>query len=132
VRHFTPEEADAAIPELEKIFAVALDIKAKAETKVAAVRALEAAKDSDPAQLAIERSQVEFLAQCLEQALQAVEKLGAVLKGIDPVLVDFPARVEGREAYLCWKGGEKRVEHYHTMDDGFSGRRPLRRSPTPH
>jgi hypothetical protein len=27
--------------------------------------------------------------------------------------------------YLCWKLGEDRVEHWHELDTGFSGRQSL-------
>ncbi len=40
-------------------------------------------------------------------------------------LVDFPATIGGRDAYLCWRLGEPEVAHWHSPDDGFQGRRPL-------
>ena len=39
--------------------------------------------------------------------------------------VDFPARLEGREVYLCWQLGEPEVLHWHAMDAGFAGRQPI-------
>ena len=40
-------------------------------------------------------------------------------------LVDFPARRAGRPVYLCWKVGETSLEHWHEIDGGFAGRRPV-------
>ncbi len=57
--------------------------------------------------------------------MQKIVELGALPKGVSPALVDFPSRIDGREAYLCWKLGEKRVSHYHHVDEGFSTRKPL-------
>jgi hypothetical protein len=27
--------------------------------------------------------------------------------------------------HLCWRYGEERITHYHELDSGFGGRRPL-------
>ena len=48
--------------------------------------------------------------------------------GVEPKtegLVDFPAVMDGREVYLCWRLGEAEVGHWHELDAGFRGRRPL-------
>src|SRR6476620_8376495 len=40
-------------------------------------------------------------------------------------LVDFPALHEGEEVLLCWQLGEDEVAHWHRVDEGFAGRKPL-------
>ena len=47
------------------------------------------------------------------------------LRDLETGLVDFPAEIAGRPAYLCWRLGEPEVAHWHSPDDGFQGRRPL-------
>lgn len=47
------------------------------------------------------------------------------LRDIPTGLLDFPALVEGRPVWLCWRLGEARVESWHRHDEGFAGRRPL-------
>lgn len=125
MKYFTAEEADALIPELEKIFSAVADLTATAEMKAASLRRREQAGDEDPAATAIDRSQLQFLASGINEWMQKIVELGALPKGVSPALVDFPSRVDGREAYLCWKLGEKRVSHYHPVDEGFSTRKPL-------
>ncbi|MBI3289148.1 MAG: DUF2203 domain-containing protein [Elusimicrobia bacterium] len=127
MRYFTAEEADALIPELEEIFSAVAELTAQAELKAADLRRRQDAGDSDPAASAIMRSQLQFLAQGINEWIQKIVDLGAMPKGVDPALVDFPGNVDGRDIYLCWKLGEKRVTHYHGMDEGFSTRRPLKR-----
>ena len=83
---------------------------------------------SEPAQAAIDRSQLQFLAQGINEWLAMIAELGATPKGVQPALVDFPARLDGRDVYLCWRLGEKRITHFHGTDEGFAGRRPLRRN----
>jgi hypothetical protein len=47
------------------------------------------------------------------------------LRDLETGLVDFPAQVDGRMAYLCWKLGEPEVRYWHSPEDGFRGRRLL-------
>ncbi|MEQ1919522.1 MAG: DUF2203 domain-containing protein, partial [Elusimicrobiota bacterium] len=101
------------------------DLSARAEVKARSLRKRETSANDDPAASAIERSQLQFLAQGINDWMQKIVELGALPKGISPALVDFPARVDGDEAYLCWKLGEKRVSFYHPVNEGFSTRKPL-------
>jgi len=57
--------------------------------------------------------------------VEELQSLGVVLK--DPVigLVDFPARIDGRDVYLCWKLGEGDIGYWHELDAGFQGRQSL-------
>jgi hypothetical protein len=131
VKHFTVAEAEALIPELERIFDAVAELTAKAERKVASLRRLQDAGDADPAASAIERSQLQFLAQGINDWMGKIVALGALPKGVEPALVDFPSRLNGQEVYLCWRLGDKSLTHYHGIDEGFSGRKPLpRRRPS--
>ena len=128
MRLFTVAEADALIPELENIFEAIAELAASAEVKAAALRRRQDSGVEDPATSAIERSQLQFLAAGINERMQKIVDLGAIPKGIEPALVDFPSRVEGREAYLCWKLGEKRVAFYHPVGEGFATRKPIPRA----
>lgn len=133
MKYYTVEEAQARVPELVKLFALCREIREKAEARVAHLKTLQGGGAARQAEAAIERSQVEFLAGCLEQTLKGVEAMGAVLKGLDPALVDFPHRFEGGgEVYLCWREGEEAITHYHSLTEGFSGRKPLPQSAVRH
>jgi len=124
MKYFSLEEAQTHIPELEKIFTLCDEIRSKAQARVESLKRLESVP-GESAQTAIERSQVQFLAQCLEHALKGIEEMGAQLKGLDPALVDFPHMLDGEEVLLCWREGEKAITHYHSTEDGYSGRKPL-------
>jgi hypothetical protein len=50
---------------------------------------------------------------------------GVQVKDMDRGLIDFPAKVDGQDALLCWQVGEPRIGYWHSPDDGFAGRRPL-------
>ena len=127
MKYFSVAEAEALIPELEKIFEGVAELAAQAEIKSASLRRRQEGDDSDPAAAAIERGQLQFLAQGINERLQKIVELGALPKGVEPALVDFPHRLEGRDVYLCWRLGDKRLTHYHGVDEGFSNRKPLAR-----
>jgi len=60
-----------------------------------------------------------------EAGWREVQELGLVVKDPQVGLCDFHGRVEGKLVYLCWRYGEDAVAHYHDLDAGFSGRKPL-------
>lgn len=61
----------------------------------------------------------------LDDLLTRVQQTGAELKGIAPLLVDFPSELDGVPVLLCWLEGDRALRHYHRTDLGFAGRRPL-------
>jgi hypothetical protein len=50
---------------------------------------------------------------------------GLDLKGIAPLLLDFPAELDGDTVLLCWLEGERELRWYHKPEHGFAGRRPI-------
>ena len=64
-------------------------------------------------------------ATTLMLTLEELDRLDVVVRDADRGLVDFPALREGEEVYLCWLVGELEVTHWHALEAGFQGRRPL-------
>src|SRR5258708_35440672 len=48
---------------------------------------------------------------------------GIEVKSIAPLLLDFPAEMDGETVLLCWLEGERQLPWYHKPDHGFAGRR---------
>jgi hypothetical protein len=61
----------------------------------------------------------------LDELMTHVQETGAQLKGLAPLLVDFPADLEGVPVLLCWLEGDPGLDWYHRADLGFAGRRRL-------
>jgi hypothetical protein len=61
----------------------------------------------------------------LDELMTEVQLTGADLKGVAPLLVDFPADLDGVPVLLCWLEGEPELAWYHRLDLGFAGRRRL-------
>jgi hypothetical protein len=59
------------------------------------------------------------------ELMARINEWGVQLRDLGSGLVDFPAVVEGQDAFLCWRLGEPEVAHWHPVADGFGGRRPL-------
>ena len=129
-RIFTPDEANAALPELRRLV----------EEMVAAKRALDEAQERGeemsarisgnggglpPAELAEVHDLVRRRATALARALEQIQSLGVIVKDLDSGLVDFPSVREGEDVLLCWQLGEDEVAFWHGYDDGYAGRRPI-------
>jgi hypothetical protein len=72
--------------------------------------------------LRMERNNLE---ESIRAALERIQSTGCIVKDLEVGLLDFPARMNGEEVYLCWKLGEDRIRFYHRQDEGFSGRKPI-------
>ena len=129
-RYFTVEEANAAVarvrPLVEELVAHRgrlRDLGARWNELAGRIAGngggLERTKLADLGN-AIEREQ-----EAVERVTHAVEAHGAQVKDLDIGLVDFPALRRGQEVLLCWQLGEDEIAFWHTVEDGFAGRRPL-------
>ena len=50
---------------------------------------------------------------------------GLEVKGIAPLLLDFPSELAGEPVLLCWLEGERQLGWYHPVAYGFAGRRRI-------
>lgn len=62
----------------------------------------------------------------LDHMLEWFSEQSVEIKGLAPVLVDFPAELGGESVRLCWLEGEIELAWYHRSDLGIAGRRRLR------
>jgi hypothetical protein len=67
----------------------------------------------------------EEIAGCVRE----IQELGATVKDFDIGLVDFPMQHGAKTILLCWKAGEAAIEHFHDMNSGFAGRKPIAELP---
>lgn len=61
----------------------------------------------------------------LNEKLAWFGEQGIEVKGWAPLLIDFPAELDGRSVRLCWLEGDVDLAWYHRTELGFAGRRPL-------
>ena len=80
--------------------------------------------DDTPAVRTIKRDVIARLHE-YQARWNELESLGAVLKDARTGLIDFYSRIDGKLVFLCWKYGEDTITHYHEIESGFTGRRPI-------
>lgn len=130
MRHFTPEEANAA---LEEVCPLVERMVAQRREHVAALERQEELERKihgngggiPPASLAQANAEVDELARGLAALVDEIGELGAQVKDLDEGLIDFPALRRGETVLLCWRLGEDEIRYWHRVEDGFAGRRPL-------
>lgn len=61
----------------------------------------------------------------VETSLALFDDLGVECKGIEDGIFDFPCLLEDRFVFLSWHVDEEDVDHWHELDSGFHGRKPL-------
>jgi hypothetical protein len=117
---YTPEEANRLLPSLSESLR---DIKRARETILAGAELIHRSASLDGGGQ-VSQEYWDAL-QAMRKRLEGLAEQGIVLRDADSGLIDFPARREGRDVFLCWRLGEERVEYWHPPETGFSGRRPL-------
>ncbi len=128
VKQFTLEEANATIPYVRRIVE---DIVAEYQTwrdcifryeVIAAESKADEGETEGQEQLRVE---VDDIAKRISAFIDEVTQVGCVFKGLDGGLVDFQARREGRDIYLCWRLEEPEIGYWHELEAGFAGRQPV-------
>lgn len=71
------------------------------------------------------RLRMQGLIDQMQAGVTRLVERDVTLREIDAGLIDFPALVNGRQVWLCWRLGEGPIEWWHELGDGFSGRSPL-------
>lgn len=66
------------------------------------------------------------LIEAYQSAVAQLEDLGGLLKDAEKGLVDFYTLHDDQVAFLCWHLGEDKVRFWHTLEEGFSGRKQLK------
>jgi hypothetical protein len=123
-RYFTVEEANALLPQLEPLMARLLARRARVvRSRHDVADLMEDEHQSDMGSPAASRIVQDMIA--IETLAKKIRSYGCVIKDLNAGLLDFLAERNGREVYLCWRYGEPRIEFYHDLHTGFSGRQPL-------
>jgi hypothetical protein len=132
MRLFTQEEANAALPEVRSLVERLVADRRALVILGSELEELQALIGGNGGSL--DPSRVEELQEAVAQAAAAlaslvedIQELGVQVKDLDRGLVDFPARHPGtgEAVLLCWELGEPDVGHWHDLEEGFAGRKPL-------
>jgi hypothetical protein len=128
---FTLEEAHSLLPVLESLLRRGMEAKKRVEEIEGEFQKLNhniflvGGAEIDVVKFAKRRAESDKAVQQIKDCLEEIEATGAQVKDMDIGLLDFPCSVDGEVILLCWKLGEKRIEHWHGLAEGFAGRKPI-------
>lgn len=131
LRTYTVEEANRELPRIRPIVAQIAELSAlrpdlEEQLKMAEYSASRPSANGDDRERAQQaHDAVQGAEEELLKAVLNLNSLGIQLKGPLEGLIDFPSYRDGELVELCWKLGEERVEHWHRIGEGFSGRKKL-------
>ena len=133
-RYYAIDEANAALPEVERILAALRDQREELIALRDRVVAASPPDDETPTDDAAEKVRLlrlgmQGLIDQMQAGVARLVELDITLRDISTGLIDFPALVSGRPIWLCWRLGEDDVAHWHSVDEGFDSRRPLSELP---
>lgn len=130
-RTFTLDEAQSLLPVLESLLRTAINAKKVVDEADAEQQALQhrvflnGGMFLDIVPLARRKAERAKAEQRAKDALAEIDSIGVQVKDLNIGLLDFPCEVEGKIILLCWKLGEKAITHWHGVQEGFAGRKPI-------
>ena len=130
-RTFTLDEAQSLLPVLESLLRTAIHAKKIVDEADAQHQALQhrvflnGGMFLDIVPLARRKAERAKAEQRVKDALAEIDATGVQVKDLNIGLLDFPCEVEGQVLLLCWKLGEKAITHWHGVQEGFAGRKPI-------
>jgi hypothetical protein len=131
-RVFTLEEANALLPRVNALVAQQLDRRQGIEERLLALAERTGVppegvveKPDDPDDVRDMKRDIIARLHEYQSSWNDLENMGIVLKDARVGLLDFYSRIDGKLVFLCWKYGEESITHYHDVDQGFAGRKPI-------
>jgi hypothetical protein len=113
-KYFTPIEAKRTLPLVKKIVKDILDT-----TKEIRLIAddLNGKIENNPT--------VKKMVEEVNRFMVELEEIGCYYKDWNFAigLIDFPAIIDGKDVFLCWKSDEDDIIFYHDIEAGFAGRK---------
>ena len=134
-KYFTPASANATLPLvrviLRDVTELARELRERNERLSRSVSGKRGGlSEAHQEELLQAQAELERGQQRMRDYERELQSLGIELKDYFTGLIDFPARMDGREVYLCWRLGEPEVAYWHELEAGFGGRQKLRTAAT--
>jgi hypothetical protein len=131
MKTFTIDEAQSLLPLLESLLKRAIEGKRAAQEVESKLMELghrirqSGGMRVNVAETGRQRTEMEEHLQRVRESIAEIDSIGVQVKDVESGLLDFPCRVDEQVVLLCWRMGETTIEHWHTVEDGFKGRKPV-------
>jgi len=116
---FSLDEANRTLPLVSRIVRDVVEMHAGCAQVQARI------ETADPREVPALQERLELAVDRLHDLVDELSQVGVLLKDYEIGLVDFPARHEDRDVYLCWRLGEAEVGFWHELHAGYGGRQPI-------
>jgi len=129
-RYFTVEQANATLPLVRAIVRDLSELSRDVIERRDRLAQLQSGRNAQSTDIYSEEltqvdQEIEKDSRRLREYVEELLKLVVEPKNGPEGLVDFPALIDGKEVYLCWKLGEPEVLFWHDTEAGFAGRQSL-------
>ncbi|MFA3782133.1 DUF2203 domain-containing protein [Melioribacteraceae bacterium 4301-Me] len=116
VKYFTPKEARKTLPLVKRIVKDILNNAFQIRTIVDSLG--EGAENN---------YEIQKLSSEINYYMHELEEIGCSYKdwNFTVGLVDFPAIIDNEEVLLCWRSDEDDIKFYHSIEEGYAGRKPI-------
>ena len=124
-RYFTVEEANRTLPLVRRVVSDIVSTHRRLMEKAEEYRALAVEGEAQVVRRDEIEQELRELTGAVNAFIEELNDIGILFKGFEHGLVDYHARLDGRQVFLCWKLGEPSVEWYHELEAGYQGRQRL-------
>lgn len=119
VRRFTVDQANKTLPLVKRVVADIVSTHrsyTESQSRAEKLNGKEQAEAQKSAESSLDR---------LQELVEELTEIGCEIKDYQTGLIDFVARHEDRDIYLCWKLGEEKIGYWHELHTGFAGRQSI-------
>jgi hypothetical protein len=116
VKYFSPREAQRTLPLVRQIVRDILDNAFQIKTIA----------DSSGGNYE-ENDEIQQLVYQINSFIKELDEIGCSYKdwNFKIGLIDFPSIIDGEDVLLCWRSDEDSILFYHSIEEGFAGRKPI-------
>lgn len=127
---FTIDEANSHLPLIRAIAGDMVELAADLADRRRRLDTIMAGRDGGESdvyaeEVAATERELRRAEERLSEYIEEISDLGAETKSVRDGLIDFPAMMDGRLVYLCWKHNEAEVLYWRELDAGVADRQRL-------
>ncbi|HMS64454.1 MAG TPA: DUF2203 domain-containing protein [Ignavibacteria bacterium] len=121
-RHFNLEEARSMLPEIKSKISLIAELKESLDERNYDINKHQYFGGFGPNGTGKFPEEMEKLVLLVNELTEK----GVLIKDLNSGLIDFPhIRDNGEEVYLCFLLGEEDIKFWHSIEDGFAGRKEI-------
>lgn len=124
-KFFTPQEASRLLPDIKPRIRELMD-KRKVAVGLRAELDRYVLLGYSASEMADKAAQLDALRSDMGDRIDELEDIGLKVRDLEFGMVDFPADRFGENVLLCWVYGEPEVSYWHSLAEGYMGRRAVK------